>query len=1641
MRNLAIVLLVALLGLPSVAPAQTAGLDRAEAIGPFLNGALPPRTPRPSSGSWRLVNAFPSLTFIDPVQMLPVPLSNRLMVVEKAGRLVVFQDSPTVTTKTVLIDIRSQVESTHDSGMVGLAFHPEFGVAGSPNRHYLYVYYRFTVQKSDTDRAYCRLSRFTWDPATNAIAPSSEYVLINQYDRHNWHNGGGIFFGTDKFLYISVGDEGGANDQYNSGQRMDTGLLAGVLRIDVDRDPARSHPIRRQPRNPATPPSGWPNSYSQGYYIPNDNPWQSPTGALLEEFYAIGLRSPHRMTQDRVTGDIWVGDVGQGTQEEVSRVVRGGNLQWPYREGSVSGPKSKPSPLIGTDVTPVYSYGRTTGGCVIGGYVYRGALHPELRGKYIFGDHVSNAIWSLDATGSSPVVTRLLTLSPHGSGPKNGMGSFGIDSSGEVYVLSLAGTNLDGGRIYRIEKSTEGVPEPPQLLSQTGAFTNLATLTAAPGLIPYGVNQALWSDGAGKERWIAIPNDGTPNTAAERIVWSEEGNWNFPTGTVLVKHFAYPGRRLETRFLVNGDDQTWYGFTYRWRNDGSDAELLPGDPVTATVTVGNETRQWHFPGRNECGTCHSPAAGRVLGVKTRQLNGDFFYATTGRTANQITTLNRLGFFTTNVDETRLGTMLTSRAQNDPNATLERRARSYLDTNCSHCHQPAAPTQAAFDARLEIPPFYQNLINVLPNNNLGVTGARLVSPGQPDLSVAHRRLGSLAPGVAMPPIAKNLVDTEGLKLLTDWINSLDPAVAPTGPVTGTPPRDHTAPILTLTHGGGSATVTGPFSVTVTTPEAIRGLTPADIVITNGTVSAVTGSGTSWTLAINPTAAGAGSLSIPADRIVDLNGNANPASAVLPFTFTPPTGPANLLTGGDFESGLNGWDNGGGVTVSTASRTGLGAAALNPSAYIVRNIPVEALKNYLFSGWTRATVAGVRAEAGLTFWDENGVWIHDRTVALTPTTAWSKFELSFTAPVGARQVSVWVLANSSGGLSVDDLRITAEGAGEPRPVYGPNFTNLLSNGGFESGLATWDAGGSVVISPSARTGSASAALGGGAFVVQTRTVRPGELLALAGSWFTRAPGSRVEAGFSFYDASGTWITDRTILLPDATTYQNFLVDTAAPERAATVTLWVWHSFGDQVTVDDLVLFRPDETPTGEVRNLLSNGGFEGSLAPWDTGGSAVTLVTPARTGTGAARIGGNSFVVQSFPGIPGERYLLSGHHLNATGGTAPREAGFSFWGTSGQWLGDAVAVLPNQAAYSAFSVEGLVPTGAASFSVWVWTGEGGNVTVDDLSLTRVETAAGGGSITANPEDAVEQVFLSYVATDMTMLSLKSDRSIAFSGSDPLGKDDQLALALGTSRTVYSNGWQALGGGVGVRGLGSGEKRSLITTVQGAGILSANWSLASAAPGTSLRLLVDGVERGRWTAAAGDGRSRTVAAKVIGAGLHTVEFRLENRGIQAATNLSATLRDLSFQRGHGPLQPDLAVASGRSAYVGDKIFNPNAAGQQLGVRTKGRTPARFSLRWSNRASAHSDGARISGAKGDRFHQMSYFETRGSARSNVTSTIVAGSWESPTERPGGSRLLQGEVRRAKPRGLKRYQALLRATSLLDAGRSDAVKLRVDSR
>jgi len=1179
--KLTAVLLVGLLLVQAASQqARAGGLNQAEPIGAYLDGKLPPQTPRSASGSWKLVNAFPTLNLSDPVQMVPVPRSNQLLVAEQPGRLVAFENDPSNATRNQLVDFKDQVQSLGDSGLLGVTIHPDFGKAGSPNREYVYVYYRYSPDNSELHKAYLRLSRFSWAGGNAKIDPASEYVLINQYDRSNWHNGGGMFFGVDGFLYLGIGDEGGANDGFNVTQKRDGGLFAGIMRIDVDRDSSRSHPVLRQPIQGDTPPVGWPATYSQGYYIPNDNPWPSPDGSQLEEYWALGARSPHRMSMDPVTGRIWLGDVGQGAREEISLVSKGGNLQWPYREGDTVGPKPKPTNLLGVDTPPVYAYGRGVGGCIIGGHVYRGTKNPDLVGRYIFGDLNNGVIRSMTyIPGQAPVFEEL------GEVEDRRLVSFGMDSDGEVYAIILGFTGSTGGIIYRFERSGITVPEPPSTLSATGAFSNIANLTPRSGLMPYDLVQPLWSDGADKKRWIAIPNDGNPNSASEKIGFSENGAWDFPIGTVMVKHFEFAGRRLETRFFVNGSDGKQYGFTYKWRPDNSDADLLPGPPVDETISLaGGQSLEWHFPGRNECFICHTDASGVVLGPKTRHLNRDLFYPKTGRTDNQLKTLNDLGFLSPALNNADIPGFLTSANINDPSESLERRARAYLDINCAQCHQPGGPTQATFDARLTSPANFQNMINVDPSNSLGLTSPKIIRPKNVPNSILHLRMSSLEGCCAMPPLAKNAVDTNALGVLAEWINSLDPAISPTGPTGAAPPADYSIPILSLTIRGGGSTVSGPFIVDVNASEAIRGLTASDFDAANATIKNVSGSGATWTVSVTPDAIGAGSIALAADRVTDNSGNANRAIGA-PLTFNNDgtgggggTGGAvtNLLTNGGFESGLQQWDSGGSAGVSSNARTGGSAARVGAGSFVVQSIPVIPSGKYIYTGFYIADASLSRLEAGATFWDANGNEILDKFALLSPTTTYSPFSLEVQAPANAASVSIYILSSSGGNATVDDLVFGEEGdtggggtgggtGGGPEPV------NILTNGGFESGgFAPWDIGNSgTTLSADARTGNSAAFLNRASFLVHNISALSGQEFRLSGHYKTSGPGGIFEAGIIFWGAGPQILAESETSFVHSSSYAPFSVSGIAPPNTVSISAWIYNGAPQTMTIDDVIL----------------------------------------------------------------------------------------------------------------------------------------------------------------------------------------------------------------------------------------------------------------------------------------------------------------------------------------------------------------------------------------------------------------------------------------------------------------------------------------
>jgi hypothetical protein len=316
----------------------------------------------------------------------------------------------------------------------------------------------------------------------------------------------------------------------------------------------------------------------------------------------------------------------------------------------------------------------------------------------------------------------------------------------------------------------------PMLLSQTGVFETTSNLIPAKPLIPYDVNSALWSDSAKKYRWMYIPK--TPVTFTSNY-------WTFPPGSVFVKHFELTNaagsgnsrvtRRLETRLLVVDAASQVYGVTYIWKPDNSDAVLAPEDGATSNIVVvtssGTSTQAWAFPSRAQCNECHTKETGGVLGVKTPQLNGTMTYpnadassgtysSPTGVADNQLRTLAHIGLFTpaSTPAEASIPGLPRMAGLTDTTANLETRARSYLDANCAHCHQPAG--EGRFDARFMTPFASQGLPN---------TG-KLKFHQSDNSSINNRDADD------MPPVGRNLVDTNWIPFLTNWINTAFNAVS-------------------------------------------------------------------------------------------------------------------------------------------------------------------------------------------------------------------------------------------------------------------------------------------------------------------------------------------------------------------------------------------------------------------------------------------------------------------------------------------------------------------------------------------------------------------------------------------------------------------------------------------------------------------------------------------------------------------------------------------------------------------------------------------------------------------------------------------------------------------------------------------------
>ena len=738
----------------------------------------------PNATGYTTENALGTLTFVNPIDVaVPPGVTDRLFVVERGGRIQMV-NLTTLGTPTVFLDLPTflatqgaSLSTSGESGLLSMAFHPNYNQNG-----FVFVFYSVRIPAS-TGQLHQRVARFTANGtpgtynAATSINTATHQPLITQLDQASNHNGGDLAFGpADGLLYISVGDEGDADDTRDNARRINKDFFGAILRLDVDQPP-RAGSIPPNAHDESSTATVGDSAIGAGSYrIPAGNPFIGftsyngftfPATQVRTEIWATGMRNPWRMNFDPPTGRLFVADVGQNLWEEINIVTSGFNGGWSWREGLH--PHTPPAPTAEppgfAPNPPIYEYshgsGSFQGESITGGIVYRGTRLTELTGQYIFADYVDGHIWAIAENTPTWNVSLLfneatLQIGGIGADPRNGDVLFCFTGSAT-------------GQVKRLVRTFTGGTPPPALLSQTAAFSSLATLTPNTGIVPYEPNVSFWSDYALKSRWFSIPS------VASDMAFSQDGLWTFPAGQIWIKHFdlelqrgvpASPKKRLETRFLVKNATGA-YGITYKWRADNSDADLVGAEGLDETITVdvgGTPTPQvWHYPSRNECMTCHTAATGHALSFNTRQLNRLYNH---GIEQNQIAALSNAGYFTPAVPSVN-NLPAFSRA-NDATKSLEHRVRSYLAVNCIQCHQPGF-VPGNWDARPTTATDLAGLINGPLVTSGGDTLNRWCVPGDTGHSMILKRLqGAGVP--RMPTLATNVIDQPAIDLITEWITT-------------------------------------------------------------------------------------------------------------------------------------------------------------------------------------------------------------------------------------------------------------------------------------------------------------------------------------------------------------------------------------------------------------------------------------------------------------------------------------------------------------------------------------------------------------------------------------------------------------------------------------------------------------------------------------------------------------------------------------------------------------------------------------------------------------------------------------------------------------------------------------------------------
>ena len=373
---------------------------------------MPTPAPSPTPATFDFVPVATGFTNPEDLQQ-PNDASGRLFVVEQGGRIQMIQSDGTRASSPFLdVTGRDGFTSGGETGLLGLTFHPLY----AQNRRFFVNYTRTIGGQLQTV-----IAEFTASASNANFADvATENILFTVDQPFSNHNGGGLTFAKDGFLYIGLGDGGGSGDPQCNGQNINV-LLGKILRIDVDSAPAAG----------------------LNYALPADNPFVGKTGR--DEIWLYGLRNPFRFSFDTGNGNLWIGDVGQDSFEEVDMLTPqqgGANMGWNIREGTH--PFTSPCSQTGTALTdPIFDYDHSAGDkTVIGGHVYRGTKMPALVGAYVFGDFISGRVWTLTPSGQTWTRANLLTTAG------GDLATIGEDQAGELYLVRYS-----SGAVQRLHQT------------------------------------------------------------------------------------------------------------------------------------------------------------------------------------------------------------------------------------------------------------------------------------------------------------------------------------------------------------------------------------------------------------------------------------------------------------------------------------------------------------------------------------------------------------------------------------------------------------------------------------------------------------------------------------------------------------------------------------------------------------------------------------------------------------------------------------------------------------------------------------------------------------------------------------------------------------------------------------------------------------------------------------------------------------------------------------------------------------------------------------------------------------------------------------------------------------------------------------